>query len=97
MCFYKGIVEKNNDPEKRGRLRLRVPTLLGSEVTDWAWPCVPPGWPQFTEAGVGDHGNHTHTSALPKPGDAVWVTFEDGDESLPVWVGTWAVSGTVTP
>ena len=35
---YRGTVVDRNDPEQLGRLRLRVPGLLGDAVTGWAWP-----------------------------------------------------------
>ena len=41
---YRGIVVDNLDPKKIGRLKVRVPSLLGEEVvTGWAMPCFPYG------------------------------------------------------
>ena len=41
---YRGIVVDNQDPSKLGRLKLRVPSVLGKDVvTGWATPCVPYG------------------------------------------------------
>lgn len=34
---------------------------------------------------------------VPPPGAAVWVEFEAGDPSYPLWVGTWYPQGTVPP
>jgi hypothetical protein len=39
--LYRGIVVNNDDPEKRSRVTLRIPQVLGTNVTDWAWPCLP--------------------------------------------------------
>jgi hypothetical protein len=34
---------------------------------------------------------------VPPEGAAVWVEFEAGDPSYPLWVGTWYPQGTVPP
>jgi hypothetical protein len=36
--IYRGIVADTNDPLSRGRIRIKVPQVLGEEITDWAWP-----------------------------------------------------------
>jgi hypothetical protein len=75
---YRGFVVDNDDPEKRARLRLTVPSVLGTEVTGWALPCVPFG-------GLADQG----WFAVPEPDAQVWVEFEEGDVSRPIWTGTF--------
>lgn len=35
---YRGIVVDAEDPEKKNRIKLKVPQILGSAVTNWAWP-----------------------------------------------------------
>ncbi len=75
---YRGVVTDNNDPTKRGRLKVRVPAVLGDEKV-WAMPCV------------GYAGNGVGSYLLPESGDGVWVEFEGGDPSFPIWVGCfWA-------
>ena len=37
---YRGTVTDNADQSNRGRLKVRVPAVLGS-VESWAMPCVP--------------------------------------------------------
>lgn len=75
---YRGSVVDNADTTDRGRLKVEVPAVLGSE-TVWALPCVP-----YAGAGVGFY-------ALPEAGTAIWVEFEGGDPSFPVWSGCfWA-------
>src|SRR6185295_19835608 len=59
---YRGIVADNDDPEKRGRVRVTVPSVLGGEVTGWALPCVPFG-------GLADQG----WFAIPEIEAQVWV------------------------
>ena len=81
---HRGIVVDNNDPEKLGRLKVKVPSILGNEVvTGWAMPCVPYG-------GAADQGFFF----IPEVNAGVWVEFEAGDLEFPIWVGTyWAKPG----
>lgn len=81
---YRGLVVDNADPEQLGRLKLRVPSVLGNDVvTGWAMPCVPYG---------GDVNQGF--LCIPEVGAGVWVEFEEGDLEFPVWVGTfWSKPG----
>lgn len=75
---YRGRVVDNQDPTKRGRLRVRVDAVLGVEHI-WALPCAP-----YAGAGVG-------LFAIPPANTMVWVEFEAGDPSQPIWTGCfWA-------
>jgi uncharacterized protein involved in type VI secretion and phage assembly len=77
---YRGVVTDNADPTARGRLKIRVPAVLDT-LEIWAMPCVP-----YAGAGVGFY-------SLPEPNTGVWIEFEGGDPSYPVWVGCfWADS-----
>lgn len=76
--IYRGVVVANNDPVGKGRVRLRVPQLLGKTPTDWAWP------KNVSSVSV----------SPPKVGTGVWVMFEGGDPAFPVWVGTFGNSDT---
>ncbi len=71
---YRGTVSDNADPTNRGRLKVSVPSVLGT-IESWAMPCVP-----YAGKSVGFY-------SLPKRGAGVWVEFEAGDPSYPVWVG----------
>ena len=81
---YRGLVVDNADPEKRGRLKVRVPSVLGDEiVSGWALPCAPYG-------GSPDIGAFW----IPEVEAGVWVEFEMGLVEYPVWVGTfWSKPG----
>jgi uncharacterized protein involved in type VI secretion and phage assembly len=81
---YQAQVVDNADPEGRARLRVRVPSVLGPDVvTGWAMPCVPYG-------GAAGQGFFF----IPEKDAGVWVEFEGGDLSHPVWVGTfWSKPG----
>jgi uncharacterized protein involved in type VI secretion and phage assembly len=80
---FRGFVIDNADPEKRGRLKVRVPSVLGTQESDWALPCLPFG-------GLADQG----LFLVPEVDAQVWVEFEEGDISRPIWCGTfWQASG----
>jgi uncharacterized protein involved in type VI secretion and phage assembly len=81
---YRALVVDNADPEQLGRLKLRIPSVLGSTVVSgWALPCVPYG---------GDLNQGLF--CIPEVGAGVWVEFEEGDLESPIWVGTfWSKPG----
>jgi len=81
---YRALVVDNGDPEKRGRLKLKIPSVLGNEVVSgWALPCAPYG-------GAADQGFYF----IPEVDSAVWVEFESGLLDYPIWVGTfWSKPG----
>jgi hypothetical protein len=74
---FRGRVTDNNDPRRIGRIRAEVPDVLGSEPSMWALPCLP-----FT----GEQAGHYN---VPPPGAGVWIEFEQGDPSYPIWSGCW--------
>lgn len=75
---YRGFVVDREDPDKLGRLKLMVPSVLGEEVTGWALPCLPYG-------GMDNIG----MSFIPEVDAQVWVEFEEGLVSHPIWTGTF--------
>jgi uncharacterized protein involved in type VI secretion and phage assembly len=77
---YRGQVVSNEDSTARGRLQVRVPAVLG-ELAVWAMPCVPYA------------GNKVGWFVLPEPQTGVWVEFEGGDPSFPIWVGCFWAEG----
>ncbi|MES2155561.1 MAG: phage baseplate assembly protein V [bacterium] len=80
---YRGLVTDNQDPSGRGRLRARVPEVLGDHPSGWAYPCMP-----YAGDGVG-------LFTIPEPGSGVWIEFEAGDPSRPIWSGCWWGDGQV--
>jgi uncharacterized protein involved in type VI secretion and phage assembly len=74
---YRGVVERVGTGADLGLITAFVPEVLGEEETGWARPAVP-----FAGA---QHG----FVALPESGDGVWIEFEAGDVSKPLWTGFW--------
>lgn len=81
---YRGQVTDNNDPSNLGRIKATVPRVLGVEETGWALPA-------FIYGGASEQG----LFAVPDVGAGVWIEFEGGDLSYPIWTGTWFTSGDI--
>jgi len=75
--LYRGVVMNNKDPRGLMRMEVSVPAVLGELETGWALPCV--------GIGVG-------SILMPEIGTDVWIEFEAGDISRPVWMGTLGIA-----
>ena len=71
--IYRGTVTSSKDPLNNRRIKMTVPQVLGEEPTDWSWP--------MDSAGA--------YFSPPVVGQGVWVMFEGGDPSFPVWTSTF--------
>lgn len=74
---YKGIVADVDDPEALGRIKAQVPDVYHDLVSPWAKPSAP-----YAGPGLGLY-------AIPPVDAAVWIEFEKGDPSQPIWSGGW--------
>ena len=74
---YRGVVTDTNDPLSIGRVRARVPDVMGDDESGWAMPCMP-----FAGRDMGFF-------AVPPTGAGVWIEFEHGDPDYPIWSGCW--------
>jgi len=79
---YRGKVVDNNDPDKRGSVRVVVPAVMGEKEL-WALPCVPYAGPD-----VGFF-------AIPPVDASVWVEFENGERDRPIWTGCFWAAGEI--
>jgi phage baseplate assembly protein gpV len=70
---YRGIVSATDAATMR--IKAIVPSVLGETSTGWCMPCVPYAGPR------------TGFAFLPDVGSGVWIEFEGGDVSFPIWVG----------
>jgi hypothetical protein len=71
---YRGKVVNNVDPLMLGRLIVLVPAVSEFPLS-WAMPCVPYA------------GKDVGFFAVPPIAANVWVEFEEGDPTYPVWTG----------
>jgi len=71
-----GVVTNNKDPQKLGRVKLKLPERLGEVETDWA------------RIAVMMAGNEMGSFVLPEVGDEVLVAFREGDIREPFVLGS---------
>lgn len=81
---YRGEIVDNEDPDFRGRLKVKVPQVFGDEIPEY-WS-LPVG--MFS-------GNNIGLFAIPAIGDSVWVSFENGDPRYPLWEYGWFKENSV--
>jgi uncharacterized protein involved in type VI secretion and phage assembly len=63
------------------RIKAKCPSVLGEQTTGWCMPCVPYA------------GDSVGFAFLPEVGSGVWIEFEGGDVSYPIWSGCYWRSG----
>ena len=81
---YRGTVETVEEGDNLGIISVKVPELFGADhVVERVRPCSP-----FA-------GSKHGFVAIPEPGDGVWVEFEAGKTSLPIWTGFWWADGAM--
>lgn len=79
---YRGKVADVDDPEQLGRIKVFVPEIYGEDQNSpWAMPAAPFAGKQ--------HG----FVFIPEVEDGVWIEFEAGDISRPIWTGGWWADG----
>lgn len=75
---YKGIVREVGDGDQLGYIKVEIPEIFGENVNSpWVQPQIPLAGPNYG------------LLMLPETGDGVWLEFEAGDISLPIWTGFW--------
>jgi uncharacterized protein involved in type VI secretion and phage assembly len=67
------------------RIKAKVPAVLGDTVSGWCLPCVPYA------------GDQVGVFFVPDVGAGVWIEFEGGDVSYPIWVGCYWRDGELPP
>ena len=75
--IYQGIVSNIKDTEKRGRIKVQCPDVLGEVESAWCDPVIPVAYD-----GGGDF-------CMPAVEETVWIMFIAGDANRPVWFGNW--------
>ena len=76
---YLGMVEDNEDPQKMGRLKVRISPYMDYEPDDLPWACPT----------LGTHGNTPEAGGLnvPEVGSQVRVYFPSHDLTAPYYTG----------
>lgn len=67
------------------RIKAAVPSVLGMQPTGWCMPCVPYA------------GDHSGFAFMPEIGGGVWIEFEGGHVSYPIWTGCYWRDGEIPP
>jgi uncharacterized protein involved in type VI secretion and phage assembly len=81
---YPGTVTEVD--EATMRVRAKVVGVFGDQqASGWCMPSVP-----YAGDGYG-------FAFLPEVGNGVWIEFEGGDISRPIWSGCYWIEGTVPP
>ena len=80
---YRGCVTAVD--EATLRIKAKVPSVLGDADSGWCMACVP-----YAGDGAG-------IAFLPEVGSGVWIEFEGGDVSYPIWVGCYWREGEIPP
>jgi uncharacterized protein involved in type VI secretion and phage assembly len=79
---YRGVVTDVDAATMR--IKASVPSVFGSGATSgWCSPCVPYAGPQVGFV------------MLPETGSGVWIEFEGGDVSFPIWTGCYWNNGDI--
>ncbi len=82
--LFRGEVSNNIDPDGKGRVQIKMPSVFGSNELTWAMPCVPYA------------GNNVGHFFIPPNGAKLWIMFEGGVSENPVWLGCfWGDNDTV--
>jgi uncharacterized protein involved in type VI secretion and phage assembly len=72
---YRGSV--SDVDEDTWRIKAKVPSVLADQDSGWCMPCVPYA------------GDQVGFVFLPEVGSGVWIEFEGGDVSFPIWTGCY--------
>ena len=78
--LYKGKIEQRVDPERLGRLRVRIVGIHSPSIPLEMLPWVSPKNNAWQQGG---------DFLIPPIGETVWVQFEGGLIEYPVWEGGW--------
>ena len=78
---YRGVVQDVD--ASTCRIKALVPAVYGAVESGWCMPCVPYAGPSVGIA------------FLPEVGSSVWIEFEGGDVSYPIWSGCFWRDGEV--
>jgi len=73
---YRALVKRNDDPRQLGRVKVYCSSVYGSDLSPWAFPCMPMG------SSI-DGGSFW----VPPVDSLVWIEFEQGYPTHPIYKG----------
>jgi hypothetical protein len=79
--MYRAIVKDNKDPDNRFRLKVLIPGIHPDDAPTKSLP-----WADCCSQIA---GFKRLVMKLPKNEDVVWVSFEMGYKTHPIWMGSW--------
>ncbi len=74
---YQGVVTRTSDPEKRGRIKCKIPEVLKTKESAWCDPMVTVAY------------DYCGDFCIPLINEMVWIMFIAGDPNRPVYFGGW--------
>jgi Type VI secretion system/phage-baseplate injector OB domain len=81
---YRGTVDSVGTDDNLGIIAVKMHDVFGPDlVIERVRPCVP-----FA-------GSKHGFVAIPEEGDGVWIEFEAGNPSAPIWTGFWWADGEI--
>lgn len=84
--FFVAIVVDTNDPNKLGRVKIRIPAIHGANKTE-SYYIVDDGLPWARPGVFSMSGNDYGHFAIPPAGTRVFVTFEYNSPENPIYFG----------
>lgn len=83
LSIYRAIVTNNEDPENMGRIQAIVPGVIDEPLNYWILP-------------IGNFGGKNYgTHIIPQVGSIVYVQFELGDTTKPLWFHGYHGTGDI--
>jgi len=82
--IYPAVVKETNDPLKLGRVKVFCPSVFADQLSPWSTPCFPMGM-----------GMESGFITIPKTESYVWIAFEQGDVSAPIYLGGFGVNTNI--
>lgn len=83
LSIYRALVTNNDDPENMGRIQVIIPGIIEEDLNLWILPAG--------NFGGKNYGVHV----MPPIGSVVYIQFEMGDPSKPLWIHGYHGQGEI--
>ena len=85
QTFYRGVIENNEDPDKIGRVQVRIFGIHPDDTAKVKTTMLP--WAELMGSTMAGLNTGIGLSSIPNKGTYVWIFFEAGDWNKPVVLG----------